>query len=137
SADGATWTAARTGVDPEFDVSAVNLFLDAGTTGSVATPGTAIFDDVEIGTLDIEAPFEQMAAFGGYVDLIIDPGFPLNIDISALAGETFTIPTSRQYNGSRIFSNVSNLLMWRQEATGTLTSLEIWTAANAGPQSAI
>ncbi len=139
SPNGLTWTAWRTGVEPEFTVTEVKLFLDAGTTGSVATPGTAIFDDVEIGTLDIEAAFELQAGFSGYVDLIIDPGFPLNIDLTGGGGETniFTIPTQRRYSGSRVFAAVSNLLSWRQEATGSIISIDLWCQQNTHATSAI
>lgn len=84
SADGVTWTQARASVTSTFAVTALKQFLDAGTIGSVATPGAAIFDDVEIGTLDFPLPFEQLAAFGGKVDLVIDPGFPLNIDAASM-----------------------------------------------------
>ena len=125
SADGVTWAAARTGVAPGFAVTSLKLFLDAGTIGSVATPGTAIFDDVEIGTLDLIAPFEQLAAFGGFVDLIIDPGFPLNIDVAAMAGEVYTVPMARRRGGSRI-SSVGVCLRGRVIATGAINTFDIW-----------
>jgi len=81
SPDGAVWTAQRSNIAPGFAVTALKMFFDCGTIASVATitPSTAVFDDVQIGTLDLLVPWEQLAQFGRFVDLIIDPGCPLNI----------------------------------------------------------
>jgi hypothetical protein len=45
SPDGATWTTRRTVANPSFGVTALKPFFLAGTTGSVASPGTAVFDN--------------------------------------------------------------------------------------------
>lgn len=126
SADAVTWTIQRSGVTTTFAVTALKEFFDAGTIGSVASPGTAIFDDVDLGQLDLIAPFEQLAAFGGYVDLVIDPGFPLSVT----PGATFTIPTARSYSGSRLFTTLTNLLVWRQEIAGTIKEIDLYMGVN-------
>lgn len=81
SPDGVVWTAQRTGVAPGFVVTALKKFFDCGTTGSVATitPTTAIFDDVSIGTLDLNLAWEQIGMFEDIRRLTLDPGCPLNI----------------------------------------------------------
>lgn len=89
SVDGIVWASARLGVAPGFAVTALKTFMDSGTTASVSpiTPSTAIFDDIEIGTLDFDLSFEQMAAFApSIVTLEYVPGFPLNIDIGSIGG---------------------------------------------------
>lgn len=135
SADGVTWAAQRTAVAPGFAVTAVKMFLDAGTIASVVTPGTAIFDDVEIGTLDFPLPFEQLAAFERKVDLIIDPGFPLNlVPVEAIP---FTIPMPKQRSGSRIFAT-GTILQYKATCAGEIDTFDIWlNSANASATSAI
>jgi hypothetical protein len=49
----------------------------------------------------------------------------------------FVLPSQRTYNGSRIFATVSNLLQWRQEATGDIISIEVWMPTNTSATSAI
>jgi len=48
SADAATWTARRT-VATQLAITALRVELSGGTTASVTSPGTAIFDNLEIG----------------------------------------------------------------------------------------
>jgi hypothetical protein len=129
SADQVTWTQQRASVTSTFAVTAMKLFLDAGTTGSVATitPATAIFDDVSAGTIDFPLPFEQLAAFGGKVDLDIKVGFPLNLDVPTLTapGETFTIPMPKQRVGTRIYST-GTVITYKATCTGTIDTFDIW-----------
>jgi hypothetical protein len=128
SLDGLTWTAQRSAVAPGFSMAAVKGFVDAGTTASVATitPATAIFDDVEIGTMDIVAPFEQIMEFGGYCDLVMDPGFPMNLDPEALVGAPFTIPMNKQYNGARLTTAGVTFIRYRATMTGEIDVFEIF-----------
>lgn len=45
STDGITWTNRRSVANPAFGVNTLKPFFLAGTTGSVASPGTGIFDN--------------------------------------------------------------------------------------------
>lgn len=124
SADGAVWAQQRASVTSTFAVTALKKFFDAGTIGSVATPGTAIFDDVEIGTLDIVTNFDQLAAFSGVFELDLDPGFPLNL-VPAEAPTPFTIPMARKRGGSRVTST-GVCLRGRVIATGPIDTFDLW-----------
>ena len=71
SPDGVVWTTLRTEA-PEFPVTALKVEMSAGTTESVATPGTAIFDRVHVSTnvVVITAPANQPP--------VSSPGGPYN-----------------------------------------------------------
>lgn len=135
STNGAVWVWQRGPVVPGFAVIALKTFMDAGTVASVATPGTAIFNDVEIGTLDFPLPFEQIAAFEKKVDLRIDVGFPLNL--VPVEANTFSVPMQRRYSGARITA-AGTILRYRILADGTLDTFDVWLpAANASATSVI
>ena len=137
SPDGGTWTSQRTGVTSTFAVTALKKFFDAGTIASVATPGTAIFDDVEIGILDIIAPCEQLAAFGGKKLFTPDPGFPMNVDIEGVQGEPFTIPMAKQRVGARITA-AQTLIRYKATCDGEIDTLDIGLGSvNSSATSAI
>jgi len=140
SPDGVVWTVQRGGVAPGFVVTALKVFLDAGTTGSVATitPTTAIFDDVSIGTLDLSASLEAApGTFAPHYDFVLSAGFPLNIDPATLQGEPFTIPMAKQRRSSRLAA-AATIIVYKATCTGTIDTFDIWlNEANTSPTSAI
>lgn len=83
----------------------------------------------------VESPFQRgVAASPNFVTLRPQVWA---LGVLSGGGEPFAIPTSRRYTGARIFTTTSNLLQWRQEATGNIVGIEFWTAANTSATSAI
>lgn len=95
STDGKTWVHARSGETLSFAVTALKVFIDAGTTASVAvSPASSIFDNIEAGGLEIDTShFALAVGFNAELDVEPSAGLPIIMQLSPddLGGDGVTL----------------------------------------------
>lgn len=139
SPDSVVWTTQQSTANP-ITVTAVKVELDAGTFGSTASPGSLIWDSLNIAN---SAP--QLRGATSSNTSTSTGSLPLTLDASIVAGDlivaeiaqassgsTITGPSGWTMFDSRVASGTANIkltLWWKLAAAGDAGATRTWTSS--------